>query len=149
MRKHLPMDKRHVRITGFDNGNPVSRSLGDVLTTVLPGGSMISRHPRYLVHEVSLTAQSGVHRDTSNHEVSSWGLQLGSHLLSCLSVWAQLLVMTCRNLPCRIRAEQRIRSGFSLGSPFLPKEWERFAVSGPNSHRHAYIRDMTALKAEF
>ena len=109
---------------------------------------MIKPSPRHMV-QASLTAQSDVHRDTSNRGVSSWVLQLGSHLLSYLPVWVQLRVMTCRNLPCRIRAEQRIRSGFSLGSPVLPKDWECFAVSGPNSHRHAYIRDMTALKAEF
>jgi len=109
---------------------------------------VIKSSPRYLV-QASLKTESGVHRDTSNHGLSSWGLQLGSHLLSCLPVWVPLLVMACRNLPCRIRAETRIRSGFSLGSPVLPKELECFAVSGPNSHRHAYIRDMRALRAAF
>jgi hypothetical protein len=109
---------------------------------------MISARPRYLV-QASLTPESGVHRDTSNHGVSSWGLQLVSDLLSCLPVWVQLLVRECRNLPCRIRAEQCIRSGFSPGSPVLPKELECFAVSGPSSHRHAYIRDMRSLRAAF
>jgi hypothetical protein len=109
---------------------------------------MISPRLRSLV-QASLTPESGVHRDTSNHGVSSGGLQLVSDLLSCLPVWVQLLVRECRNLPCRIRAEQCIRSGFSPGSPVLPKELERFAVSGLSSHRHAYIRDMRTLKAAF
>jgi hypothetical protein len=94
-------------------------------------------------------AESDAHSGRSDREGSKWAPRLRYRVLSCLPFAVRLLVEELRNLPSRISARREIEEGFLSGSPILPKGWERFAVSGPSSHRRAYTHMQQELKSEF